>query len=60
MQEGKVDTLQIAEERKVQSKGERERYIHLNAEFQRLTRRDKKTFLSEQCKELENNKNGKD
>ena len=55
------EAVQIAEKRrKDKGKGKRERYIHLNAEFQRLTRRDKKTFLSEQCKELENNKNGKD
>ena len=55
------EALQIAEKRrKDKGKGKRERHIHLNAEFQRLTRRDKKTFLSEQCKELENNKNGKD
>ena len=55
------EALQIAEKRrKDKGKGKRERYIHLNAEFQRLTRRDKKAFLSEQCKEFENNKNGKD
>ena len=42
--------LQIAEERKVKGKGEKERYIHLNAEFQRIARRDKKVFLSGQCK----------
>ena len=42
------------------SKGEKERYKHLNAEFQRIARRDKKTFLSDQCKEIEeNNKMGK-
>ena len=41
-------------------KGEKERYTHLNAEFQRITRRDKKTFLSEQCKKIEeNNRMGK-
>ena len=39
--------------REVKSKGEKERYTHLNAEFQRLTRRDKKAFLSDQCKEIE-------
>ena len=41
--------------REVKSKGEKERYIHLNAEFQRTTRRDKKAFLSDQCKEIEEN-----
>ena len=44
----------------VKSKGEKERYIHLNAEFQRIARREKKAFLSDQCKEIEeNNKMGK-
>ena len=44
----------------VKSKGEKERYSHLNAEFQRITRRDKKAFLSDQCKEIEeNNRMGK-
>jgi len=44
----------------VKSKGEKERYTHLNAEFQRLARRDKKTFLSDQCKEIEeSNRMGK-
>ena len=53
--------LQIAERRReVKGKEEKERYIHLNAEFQRITRRDKKAFLSEQCKETEeNNRIGK-
>ena len=53
--------LQIAvKRREVKSKGEKERYIHLNAEFQRLARRDKKAFLSDQCKEIEeNNRMGK-
>ena len=41
--------------REVKSKGERERYKHLNAEFQRIARRDKKAFLSDQCKEIEEN-----
>ena len=51
------EALQIAEKRrKVKSKGEKERYIHLNAEFQRIVRRDKKAFLSEQCKEIEENR----
>ena len=46
--------------REVKSKGERERYIHLNPEFQRIARRDKKAFLSDQCKEIEeNNRMGK-
>jgi len=46
--------LQIAEEiREVKGKGEKERYTHMNAEFQRITRRDKKTLLSDQCKEIE-------
>ena len=55
------EALQIAvKRREVKSKGERERYTHLNAEFQRITKRDKKAFLSDQCKEMEENKNGKD
>ena len=41
--------------REVKSKGEKERYTHLNAEFQRIARRDKKDFLSDQCKEIEEN-----
>ena len=41
-------------------KGEKERYTHLNAEFQRTARRDKKALLSDQCKEIEENKSGKD
>ena len=46
--------------REVKSKGERERYKHLNAEFQRIARRDKKAFVSDQCKEIEeNNRMGK-
>ena len=46
--------------REAKSKGEKERYSHLNAEFQRIARRDKKAFLSNQCKEIEeNNKMGK-
>ena len=50
------DTLQIAvKRREAKSKGEKERYKHLNAEFQRKARRDKKTFLSDQCKEIEEN-----
>ena len=50
------ETLHIAEERrKAKIKGERERYTQLNAEFQRLARRDKKSFFNEQCKEVEEN-----
>ena len=46
--------------REVKSKGEKERYKHLNAEFQRIARREKKAFLSDQCKEIEeNNRMGK-
>ena len=53
--------LQIAEKRReTKGKGERERYAQLNAEFQRIVRRDKKAFLSDQCKEIkENNRMGK-
>ena len=43
------------ERKEAKSKGEKERYTHLNAEFQRIPRRDKKAFLSEQCKEIEEN-----
>ena len=51
------DSLHISEKRKeVKSKGEKERYKHLNAEFQRVARRDKKAFLSDQCKEIEGKK----
>ena len=51
------ETLQIAKKRReAKGKGEKERYIHLNAEFQRIARRDKKTFLSDQCIEIEANK----
>ena len=55
------EALQIAEKRKeAKSKGEKERYKHVNAEFQRIARRDKKPFLSDQCKEIEeNNRMGK-
>ena len=50
------ETLQIAvKRREAKSKGEKERYTHLNAEFQRIARRDKKTFLSYQCEETEEN-----
>ena len=64
MQKGKwlsEEDLQIAEKRReVKGKGEKQRYTHLNAEFQRIARRDKKAFLSDQCKEIkENNRMGK-
>ena len=50
------EALQVAEKRRDdKGKGEKERYIHLNAEFQRIVRRDKKAFLSDQCKEIEEN-----
>ena len=59
MQKGKWlsgEALQIAvKRREAKSKGEKERYTHLNAEFQRIERRDKKAFLSDQCKEIEEN-----
>ena len=51
------ESLQIAvKRREVKGKGEKERYTHLNTEFQRIARRDKKAFLSDQCKEIEENK----
>ena len=55
------EALQIAvKRREAKSKGEKERYTHLNAEFQRIARRDKKAFFSDQCKEIEeNNRKGK-
>ena len=50
------EALQIAEKRReAKGRGEKERYIHLNAEFQKIARRDKKAFLSDQCKEIEKN-----
>ena len=50
------EALQIAgKRREAKSKGEKERYKHLNAEFQRIARRDKKAFFSDQCKEIEEN-----
>ena len=58
MQEGKMleQALQITEKRReVKGKGQKERYKHLNAEFQRTARKDKKAFLSNQCKEIEEN-----
>ena len=64
MQKGKWlfgEALQIAvKKREAKNKGEQERYKHLNAEFQRIPRRDKKAFLSDQCKEIkDNNRIGK-
>ena len=64
MQKAKLlsqETLQIVEKkREAKGKGEKEKYIHLNEEFQRITRRHKKAFLSDQCKEIEeNNRMGK-
>ena len=63
MQKGKwvsEEALQIAEKREAKGKGKKERYTHLNAEFQRIERRDKKGVLSNQCKEIEeNNRMGK-
>ena len=54
------ETLQIAvKRREMKSKGERERYSHFSAEFQRIARRDKKAFLSDKCKEIEENRMGK-
>ena len=55
------ETLQIAEKtREVKGKGEKERYTHMNADFQRIEKRDKRDFLSDQCKEIEeNNRLGK-
>ena len=51
MQKGKI----AVQRREVKGKGEKERYIHLNAEFQRIARRDKKASLSDQCKKIEEN-----
>ena len=64
MQKGKMVVLggltTLMKRREAKSKGKKERYIHLNAELQRIARRDKKAFLSDQCKEIEeNNKMGK-
>ena len=54
------EALQIAEKREAKGKGEKERYTYLNAEFQRIARRDKKDFFSDQCKDIEgNNRMGK-
>ena len=55
------DALQVAEKRRAaKGKGEKKRYTHLNAEFQRIARRDKKAFLRDQCKEIEENNNEKE
>ena len=55
------EAIQIAvKRREAKSKGEKERYSHLNAEFQRIARRDKKAFLSDHCKERGKQQNGKD
>ena len=55
------EALQIAvKKREAKSKGEKERYFHLNAEFQRIARRDKKAFFSDQCKDRGKQQNGKD
>ena len=61
MQTKSKEALQIAEERReAKSKGDKETYTHLNAEFQRIARRDKRAFLGDQCKEIEkNNRMGK-
>ena len=64
MQKGKVVVLggltNSCEKKEAKGKGKQERYTHLNAEFQRIARRDKKAFLSDQCKEIEeNNRMGK-
>ena len=54
------EALQIADKRReAKGKGEKKRYTHLNAEFQRIARRDKKTFLSDQCKKTKQKKRGK-
>ena len=54
------EALQITLRRVAKGKGEKERYTHLNAEFKQIARRDKKAFLSDQCKEIEeNNRKGK-
>ena len=54
------ETLRTAKKRReVKGKGEKERYSHLNAEFQRIARKDKKTFLSDECKDIEENRMGK-
>ena len=55
-----IEVVSMSQLREAKSKGEKERYIHLNADFQRTARRDKKAFLSDQCKEIEeNNRMGK-
>ena len=52
---GKALQIAVKKKREVKSKGEKERSKHLNAEFQKIARRDKKAFLSDQCKEIEEN-----
>ena len=60
MQKGKMALQTAMKRREAKGKGEKERYTHLNAEFQRIARGDKKDFLSDQCKEIdENNRMGK-
>ena len=56
---GKASQITV-KRREAKSKGEKERYTHLNAEFHKIARRDMKAFLSDQCKEIEENNNGKD
>ena len=51
----KVNSVEAEKRREAKGKGKKERYTHLNAEFQRIARRDKKAFLSDQCKEIEEN-----
>ena len=53
------EVFKTAERREAKGKGVKERYIHLNGEFQRIARRDKKAFLSDQCKEIEEKKRSK-
>ena len=60
MSEEALQILIAEERREVKSKGEKKRCTHLNAEFQRVAWRDKKAFLSDECKEIEEKNNGKD
>ena len=55
-----VALLIAVKRREAKGKGEKESYTHLNTQFQRIARRDKKAFLSDQCKEIEENNSGKD
>ena len=55
MLEGVCGKISVHKRREAEGKGEKERYTHLNAEFQRIARRDKRAFLSDQCKEIEEN-----